>query len=221
MRNILEATPTDSFRVLFVASPEDQASLAELARLGFDFVKAERRGGKVGDYAKKVNLGFRNTEEPWVFTAADDLVFSPGWTECLAEVPDSVGVIGTQDLGNDSVIKGTHSTHSFVRRSYALDPGATWDTPGDVLCEKYWHEFVDNELVEVAKVRNAWHFADDSIVEHLHPLWGKRPHDSLTRLVNKRMAYGRRIFRGRRSLWLDKLTLASSSELSAKTHGGN
>lgn len=125
-----------------------------------------------GDYARKINHGFTNTWSEWTLLGADDLRFHREWDEeAMGCAKPDVGVIGTNDLGNRAVIKGLHATHPLVRRSYIETGGGGWDGPGIVYHEGYDHQSVDLELVEVAKRRGAWAFAEASHVEHLHPFW--------------------------------------------------
>jgi hypothetical protein len=112
----------------------------------------------------------------------------------------TVGVVGTNDLGNARVMAGEHSTHSLVRRSY-IDEQGTIDEQGKVLCEAYWHEYVDDEFVKTSMARHAWAFAEDSHVEHLHPGWGKAPMDALYEMQRMRMKHGRRVFWRREQMW--------------------
>jgi len=93
----------------------------------------------------------------------------------------------------------------MIRRRYADDLG-TIDEPGKILHEGYPHEYVDDELVETAKARDAWTFAAGSVVEHLHPSWGKAPRDALYNAQRRRMEDGRRVYLRRRKLW--SLTLS-------------
>lgn len=165
-----------------------------------------------GTWARKINLGFRVTTEPFVFLAADDLRFHHGWlTEALRvmhELPPvmlipETCVVGTNDLGNqrtyDHAVAGyPHSTHSLVRRSYIDEQGGTMDKgPGVVLCEEYPHEYADDELVETAKTRVVYAHADRSVVEHLHPIYGKAQHDGTYALGQSRTRDARRIFQRR------------------------
>lgn len=205
IENVRNVTPAGSYRLLFIASPGDAEEIAELEKQGADFIKLWRHPGR-GDYARKINAGFQTTTEDWVFTGADDLAFHPGWLEAALEAAgDAFHVIGTQDLGNPSVLAGVHSTHSIVRRSYVDTVGGTFDNVGEVLHEGYEHEWVDNELVDTAKCRGVWKFADASIVEHLHPLWGKREEDALTINVQKRTRESSAHFRRRRRRWREAL----------------
>lgn len=189
---------TSDARPLFLVSPDDTA-----VHQVIDQHDAERitiPGPQPGDYARKINTGYRNSTEPFLFCGADDLLFHPGWYDAaVALMSDTVGVVGTNDLGSPRVIAGQHATHSLVARWYA-DLG-TIDEPNTVLHEGYPHEFVDDELVETAKHRGAWAFAHDSHVEHLHPGWGKAPPDRMYLQQRRRMAQGRPIYLRRRALW--------------------
>jgi hypothetical protein len=191
---------TAGYSVLFLATKNDGQEITELRRLNADYLVIGPN--QVGDYAKKINLGVRETKEDLIFLGADDLNFHSGWFEnACKRLQPSIGVVGTNDLGNPSVIAGHHATHSLVTRSYIENFG-TIDERGKALHEGYVHEYVDNELVMTAKKRRAWAFAKDSIVEHLHPNWGKAPNDSLYMMQRQRMNLGRQLFIRRQRLWM-------------------
>lgn len=198
--NVREMTRTPH-RVLFIASPGYPDEIAELEAAGADFIVHPKPVGP-GNYAAKINHGYQVTSEPFIFTGADDLHFHRGWdVAALDKMADaSIGVVGTNDLGNPQVLKGEHSTHSLVRRTYADEYGVI-DQPRAIYCERYPHEFVDNELVETAKFRNAWAMAMDSVVEHLHPHWGKSGSDATYDKAPRRLMQGRRIYTQRKKLW--------------------
>ena len=194
------AATTVPHRLLFIASPGEDAEVDALERAGADFVVVDWEPGP-GDYARKINHGYRLTEEPYLFTGADDLAFHPRWAEeALARMTGRVGVVGTNDLGNPRVMRGLHSTHSLVRRAYADERG-TVDGPGAIYHEGYPHEYVDNELVGTAKHRRAWAFARRSFVEHLHPNWGKAPSDESYAAEPERIHLSRQVYESRRHLW--------------------
>lgn len=158
---------------------------------------------RVGDYARKVNFAYGRTTAPFMFLGADDLHFHDGWLRAaLAEMADpAIGVVGTQDLApTDRARAGEHATHCLIRRAY-VDANGTIDEHGKVLHEGYPHEYVDDELVGTAKARHAWAFAHGSVVEHLHPSWGKAPVDALYRDQQRRMNAGRSLYRRRSALW--------------------
>lgn len=198
LESIEKNTPTDH-RALFLCTEDDEAQQQAIDAVGGEYEVLPGAWGH-GDYARKINHGIRVTNEPLIFMAADDLAFHPDWLERAASrLTDGVQVVGTNDLGNARVMRGEHSTHSLLTRQYA--ERGTIDEPDKVLHEGYPHEFVDDEFVATAKHRGVFGFAGDSIVEHLHPLWGKAPTDELYDQHASRMRLGRRLFEGRQSLW--------------------
>lgn len=126
-----------------------------------------------GDYARKINHGVDITTEEWIFQGADDLCFHDGWLPAALAIAESSErrVIGTNDLCNPRVIRGAHSTHSLVHRSY-VDEVGTVDEPGKLLHDGYFHNFCDDELVTTALFRGEFISAKASHVEHLHPNCG-------------------------------------------------
>jgi hypothetical protein len=193
------AGSTDGARVLFLCTPGDAEVVAQVKVIGAEHVLVPQY--PTGDYARKINTGYRHTTEPLMFLGACDLSFHPGWlAEARKHLGPNIGVVGTNDLGNPRVIAGEHSTHSLVTRWYA-DRAGTVDGPGAILCETYPHDFVDDELVETAKYRQAYAHAALAIVEHLHPDWGKSPTDDLYVATGRKRNIGRRIFRQRRPRW--------------------
>jgi hypothetical protein len=149
------------------------------------------------DCARKINLGFRETTEPWVFTGASDLVFHADWDShaLLAAKKTGAGVVGTQDTRNPMVKRGLQSTHSLVGRAYIEEYGsATFDSTGAVYSETYDHQFIDLELVETAKLRGRWAFAKRSVVEHRHPHWATAEMDSTYEKATRATTQDRRLY---------------------------
>lgn len=209
MESVAAATP-EPYRLLFVAHGDDLDELDALRSAGADHLV--RPGARIsGDYSRKINLGARESDEPLIFTGADDLVFRPGWLAAAKRrlgpakrwvedplPPDTViGVVGTQDLGNPDVLQGQHATHSIVTRAYMQDFGV-FDQPGAIYHEGYDHNYTDIEMVQTAKARFAFVHAEDSIVEHLHPSWKKAPGDAVYELGRARWAEDNRLWRRRR-----------------------
>lgn len=194
----IAAATDEEHRVLFVASRSDHRTRAELRALAADHIAV----GGVGSYAEKINAGYRATDEPVLFMAADDLHFHPGWlTEALGLLDDRIEVVGTNDLGNPRTIRGDHSCHNLFTRRYIRERSGVVDEPDTVLHEGYRHAFVDDEFVGTAKHREAWAFAATAVVEHLHPFFGKGDMDRTYRLGQSFNAEGRRLHRRRRHLW--------------------
>lgn len=191
----VEASTPEPHRVLFVCDHHDEAEQLAVDAEGGERIEV------TGNYAAKINAAYAGTTEPLLFLGADDLQFHPHWADrAMARLEPGIGVVGTNDMGNPRVKAGLTATHSLVTRAY-VDEHGTIDERGKVLHEGYPHEWVDTEFVETAKVRSAWAFAFDSLVEHLHPHWGKAPTDELYDAHAKRMAVGQRIYRQRQHLW--------------------
>lgn len=197
LASIRAATP--DARVLFLTSPDDTEVHDAIDRAGMERLDVPRF--RKGDYARKINHGYRHTTEPLLFTAADDLHFHPGWFEIATrKLGPQIGVVGTNDLCNSRTRWG-HSTHSLVTRDYA-DRFGTIDEPGKILHEGYPHEYVDDELVGTAKKRRAYIHASRAIVEHLHPMASKAPMDEQYRKQGARMRAGRALYERRSRLWM-------------------
>lgn len=198
--NITHATP-QPFDLIFVCSPEDGAEIDACQQVS-DTMVVDKEAGH-GDYAFKTNYAFQRTSAPWIFTAADDLRFHEGWLDAALRYADEACVIGTNDMHNPVVKRGDHSTHTLIRRAYVDGPGASFDGPGIVYSEAYDHQYVDTELVWLAKRRDVWAHAADSLVEHLHPFWhGRRGMDAT---YEKGLARGRedaRLFEQRKAVYL-------------------
>lgn len=166
-------------------------------------------GGTTGDYARKINAGYLASDRPVVFTGADDIEFTDGWyadaRPLLSDTLDvtataRVGVVGTVDDCNDRTADGTLSTHSLVARWYA-DLGGAWQQPGTIYCEEYPHEYVDDELCEVARARSLYVHAFDSVVRHHHPNAGRAPMDETYERGRANSRASRALFNQRRRLW--------------------
>lgn len=184
--------------VLLVASRGDRLTLRKIRALGAEHITV----GAPGSYAQKINAGYRATDAPVLFMAADDLRFHPGWlTAALARLGGGIEAVGTNDLGNPRTLRGEHSCHNLFTRAYIEEQSGVIDQPGTVLNEGYRHAFVDDEFVGTARHRGVWAFAEDSVVEHLHPFFGKGDMDATYRLGQTHNAEGRRLNRRRRHLW--------------------
>lgn len=191
----------------FLLSPNDQKVI--------DAVRRNRAPHSVvdweperGDYAKKMNLGAAHVlsgafgDIDWLFLGARDLRFHVRWADEAVRVGEGIGkrVVGTNDLGNPMVVRGKHSTHPLVHVSYVKECG-TIDEPGLLCHEGYWHNWVDNELVETAISRREWVFAPKSHVEHLHWVWKKSTMDEVYERGREHYKDDQRLFASRRRMW--------------------
>ena len=152
-----------------------------------------------GTFAEKMNEGYRLTSRPWLMAVGDDARFHSGWLDHAQHVGNTYGahVVGTNDLGNPRVMAGEHATHLLIRRSYVDEMGASWDGPGVACHEGYRHWYVDDEVVAASKQRGVWQMALGSVVEHLHPLFGKGTDDDVYRLGQSHSTADRKVFEKR------------------------
>ncbi len=185
------ATNDDEANLYFVVDADDQDEIEAIKAAGGTYLVSKRGSS----YAQKINSGFQQTTEPWIFACGDDVRFHPGWIDAARKHSERYDVIGTNDRGlddnrgNPRVEVGEHADHFFVRRSYADRYGASLGKL--VAHEGYRHFFTDVEIVELAKARRVFTPCLDSFVEHLHPDlnksevddtyrkgWAEREHDA-------------------------------------------
>jgi hypothetical protein len=185
-------------RLIFLCTPGDDAEIKACRKVRWATTEVVPFARGPGDYARKINYGVTITDEPWLFHGADDLRFHEAWLERAMETAAAgFSVVGTNDLGNRSVLSGRHSTHSLVARSYIEEVG-TVDEPGKMLHEGYRHNFCDTELVQAAQLRGQFKSAHRAVVEHLHPHWRKADMDATYQLGLADFAHDARLFHWRR-----------------------
>lgn len=182
-------------QLLFLVDLDDEREIRAIEAAGQGYRIAPRQS-----WPCKINYGYRATSEPWLLCAADDVNFHSGWFQATKPLRDSgYSVIGTNDLGNPRVLRGEHSTHTLVRRSYA-DEFGTLDGPAAIVHEGYRHWCVDDELVATAKARGALAFCREAIVEHRHPYWGAAKWDDTYALGESRAREDLALWAERRKL---------------------
>jgi glycosyltransferase involved in cell wall biosynthesis len=203
--------------IVFLVSRGDHKQLSACKATGERVILVEWEAG-AGDYARKMNRGYQQTDSEFMLLAADDLRFHSGWDKEVLHVAQvtQAAVIGTNDMGNPEVVrKQLFSTHPLVRRSYIDEQGGSADGPGVLCHEGYDHNFVDRELWDVAESRQLTAFAADAKVEHLHPHWGK---GKLDRTYKKGLAEfhdDQRLYWTRCVLWGKKLDPREQQQVNA------
>lgn len=206
----IEEASTEAHRVVFVCSPGDSEATRECTSSDADTIVVPWEAGP-GDFARKVNLAYRESDDEWLFQGATDLLFHEGWDEKALGMAQrmKMTVVGTNDLGNAHVRRGAHSTHTLIKREYIETMGGTFDGSGEVFSEEYCHNFVDTEFVQTAMMRGQFISCRKSIVEHLHPNWHKGEMDATyekglkdfhadARLYNERLRDARQMILGTR-----------------------
>jgi len=201
MLRTLGETTTVPHAVFFICSPGDE--MVEVCRsTGHVTWVVEWEPGRA-DFARKINWAYEHTESPWIFQGADDIRFYPNWDVAAISVAYEKGaqVIGTNDLHNPGVKVRATSTHTLIAREYIERCGGTCDGTGAIFSEAYDHQFVDNELIELAKLRGTWAFAEHSIVEHLHPVWNLAEWDETYLKAFRETEEDTRLFNQRRRMF--------------------
>lgn len=212
----IRASSAEEHEIVFLCSPGDGQQYHACHVTGEHTMLCAWKPGR-GDFAKKINRGFRETTNEFILMGADDLRFHPGWDTSLLEVAarTGAGVIGSNDLGNPQVTRRQQfSTHPLIRRSYIANYGGTGDAKQNVvLYEGYDHNFVDRELWDVAACRGLTAFAADAKIEHLHPHWRKGEMDSTYEKGMANFHEDQRIYWSRHPLWGAQLGPREAQEL--------
>lgn len=200
---------TAKLRAVFICSPHDDKEIVAVREHGLEPMIVPWDPMQ-GDYARKVNYAFRRTDDEYVFLAADDLAFHPGWADAALATCERTGacVAGTNDLGNPRVRAGQHATHFIVSREYG--ECGTIDEPdsGKLLHEGYWHNFVDDEFRWTAISRETYAHSHEALVEHLHPHWKKAQWDETYTLGQAHFEVDRNYHQGRLRLWMPRARAA-------------
>jgi glycosyltransferase involved in cell wall biosynthesis len=199
LANIHQHTATPH-EVLFVVEEADLASRHAVNEMGAGWVVNDRPAS----YAGAINAGYQYARGRYVFTGADDIRFHPGWdTAALAQMRDPIRVVGTNDLVNDTVIRGVAATHYLIDRRYIDEVGGVpGEPPKTVLFEGYDHNYTDAEFIDVARSRGVFAPCLTSVVEHLHPLVGKAPWDPTYAKTRARFQDDHMTYQSREHLWM-------------------
>lgn len=198
MHSLRETAGPAVCRVTVIAGLDDVHTAIAWAQCGANVTFCD---AEPGSFAQRVNYGYRRTRREWMLLVGDDVHFHHQWWQrALAEAERSgANVIGTNDLGNGAVMAGQHATHMLIRRSYVDEVGAGWDGPGVVCHEGYRHCFVDDEIVTAAKDRGTFLPVLTSVIEHLHPAWGKSEIDETYAIGAESMGADRLTYERRRA----------------------
>lgn len=161
LESIRSSTP-EPHRVLFLCDPGDRAEQ--------DAIAAESGWmlSPGGNYAAKIRAGVDATDEPLVFLGADDLRFRPGWLQAArARMTGRVQVVGVNDL-IPRPHRPQHATHFLLTREAATMPCLD-GSPGPMY-GGYDGWYPDDELIATATKRRMYAYAEDSRIEHRHPM---------------------------------------------------
>jgi hypothetical protein len=188
LANIAEAT-LEPHTVIFGAS--DEPTIAELDRLGARYMRDDGE-----TWPNRINRLYHATDEPFVFLAADDLLFHRGWLgNAMREMRRVRGVVVVNDLHNPA------GTSALVARSYIDEHSGCIDVPDVVVYPGYGHSYTDTELFAVAAARGRYAYCSEAVVEHLHPAAGKSEDDPVYRKGRATEDADKALFESRVALW--------------------
>lgn len=184
----------------FVADADDHAEVAaiEAAAAEHEQVRYIITAPPLVTFARKANLGYRETTEDWLFFCGDDVAFDRGWLwKGLREASDRYSLVAVNDCYNPVVQRGRLANHPLIRRAWIDVSGASWDGPGHVAHEGYRHWYVDQEWTAKAMLEGVFTFARLSRVRHLHHLNGQAEFDATYRKGAESVDADRALFRER------------------------
>ena len=154
-----------------------------------------------GNWGRRLNALFGLSTDPYVFLAADDVRFHPGWlSEAMAAMHIVDGVVAVNDGLNP------RGTLSLVSRNYINQESGCIDIPGVVIYPGYWHFFSESELFDTAASRGRFAYATNSYVEHLHHVNGKAPFDDVYALGGSQGLEDEYLYNSRVHLWNGTMT---------------
>jgi len=161
--NIHDNTPEEHF-ILFCVS--DDKSMRILDGLGEWFL--DDSDTKDRRYVTRMNKLLEHIDDAkTIFFGSDDVRHHRGWLTAALRVMDAdpfPRCVVVNDLHN------ANGTQALIRRSYLQS--AVFDAPGLAFHPDYGHNFADNEMFLTAACAFEFARAPDSIVEHLHPVFG-------------------------------------------------
>jgi hypothetical protein len=169
------ATNDGTARLYYICDTDDSEQIDAVEAAAFALPSESWIAATRGPtFAAKINTGYLNTSESFIFVTGDDVEFTDGWIEAARALSDRYDVIGTNDsetgrVRNPKVASGNHSDHFFVRRTYVEDEGSSLEGPGIVLAEAYFHFYSDVETIQLAKALGKFTPCLDSHVIHHHP----------------------------------------------------
>lgn len=197
VKHIEETTP--GANIVLILEERDGLSREEAAKTNAIRIINDRPS----TYAGAINSAYEAMDSDLFFAGADDLKFYPGWYEAaLKEMTGKTMVVGTNDLHNQEVTSGVHATHYLVRGKYIRSMSGTIDQSAPVLPEVYDHNWTDREFIGTAKFRGVFKPCLESIVEHLHFVWGLAPMDDTYRKSRAFVNEDQRVYEQRRTQWM-------------------
>lgn len=145
------------------------------------------------------NAGYWATTAEWVVIGQDDFKWHLAWLEKAWKWTAKYQVIGFNDGSNSA--RHQHSVGWLVNRQFVQDLSLCLDFPNVIFNPHYKKNFSDTELNDTAKSRGVWKYADDAILEHLHPTFNKGENDITYQHLETHLAQDINLYNSRKHLW--------------------
>lgn len=198
IENIKSVTDMSLVDIVFIV--EDDDVIVKNKCLNSDAITIINKRKR--SYAGAINTAVRELDYDYYFASADDCYFYNNWLPPILELSKNYGVVGTNDLGNPSVLNKQHATHYLVSKRYLNK--CVFDSPNDMLHEGYLHNFTDTELVQNAISNKEFIPCLHSIVEHLHYSFGKSDFDETYKKQDGTSNHDIALYNARKINWENK-----------------
>jgi len=126
------------------------------------------------------NVCWQEAEGEYFLHAGDDLIFrTPGWdTKIIEAFPkDRIAFVHGRDGSPQDHTQ--FGTHGFLHRNWT-------DAVGYFVPPYFSCDYNDTWLNDVANLIGRHVFVEDVLIEHMHPVWGKRDSDQSDHERNER-----------------------------------
>jgi glycosyltransferase involved in cell wall biosynthesis len=193
--NIRSVTNMDLADIVFIVE-EDDKEVREICENSGETTIINKRARSFGG---AMNTAVRELDYKYFYGSSDDFFFHENWLPPLLELSENFGMVGSNDMGNPEVAAGLLSTCYLINKKYLSR--CVPDSPEDIVCELYLHNYTDTELTSVARFNKEYAYCPESLVEHMHPAWGKAPIDETYNLQNGTWDHDTALFNSRRFLW--------------------
>jgi len=166
--------------VIFVCHESDQESINAVLGLGNVTLTIDYQSPSG---VNATNAGFKSAWTDLVVIGQDDFLWHDGWLKnALKKIEEGYKVVGFNDAYPGHAQAGI-SVGWLVDRHYVNTVGLTPDTPGVIFYPGYQKLYSDTELCEYNRFKGVYAVAENAILEHLHPSFGKSESDeTYTRL---------------------------------------
>lgn len=195
-KNILEtAKQLKGYDIIWVCHITDKESQEAVRALGYEPVIDSQPPSGVN----ATNAGYWASTAKWVVIGQDDFKWTEGWLTRAWKWTNDYQVIGFNDGSNSG--RKQHSVGWLVNRQFVQDVSLCIDFPNVIFNPHYKKNYSDDELNNTAKSRGVWKYADDAVLEHLHPTFNKGEDDITYQHLETHLTQDAELYNSRIHLW--------------------